>query len=109
MQVILLQDLEGVGARGTTVNVKPGFARNYLLPRRMAIPTGTGAAKLYEELQRQNSIAEERRVTEAKAEAAKLDGVQINIPAQANEEDTLFGSITTADVAEALAKAGHSV
>jgi large subunit ribosomal protein L9 len=109
MQVILLQDLEGVGARGTTVNVKPGFARNYLLPRRMAIPTGTGASKLYEELQRQNSVAEERRITEAKAEAAKLEGVQINIPAQANEEDTLFGSITSSDVAEALAKAGHSV
>jgi len=109
MQVILLQDLEGVGARGTTVNVKPGFARNYLLPRRMAIPTGTGASKLYEELQRQNSVAEERRITEAKAEAAKLEGVQINIPAQANEEDTLFGSITSGDVAEALAKAGHSV
>jgi large subunit ribosomal protein L9 len=109
MQVILLQDLEGVGARGTTVNVKPGFARNYLLPRRMAIMTGTGAAKLYEELQRQNTVAEERRVTEAKAEAAKLDGVQINIPAQANDEDTLFGSITSADVAEALAKAGHTV
>jgi len=109
MQVILLQDLEGVGARGTTVNVKPGFARNYLLPRRTAIPTGTGASKLYEELQRQNSVAEERRITEAKAEAAKLEGVQINIPAQANEEDTLFGSITSGDVAEALAKAGHSV
>jgi large subunit ribosomal protein L9 len=109
MQVILLQDLEGVGARGTTVNVKPGFARNYLLPRRMAIPTGTGASKLYEELQRQNVVAEERRMTEAKAEAAKLNGVQINIPAQANEEDTLFGSITSSDVADALAKAGHPV
>jgi large subunit ribosomal protein L9 len=109
MQVILLQDLEGVGARGTTVNVKPGFARNYLLPRRMAIPTGTGASKLYEELQRQNVVAEERRMTDAKAEAAKLNGVQINIPAQANEEDTLFGSITSSDVADALAKAGHPV
>jgi large subunit ribosomal protein L9 len=98
-----------VGARGTTVNVKPGFARNYLLPRRMAIPTGTGASKLYEELQRQNVVAEERRMTDAKAEAAKLNGVQINIPAQANEEDTLFGSITSSDVADALAKAGHPV
>jgi len=109
MQVILLQDLEGVGDRGTTVNVKPGFARNYLLPRRIAIPTGTGSARLYQELQRQNVVADERRINEAKAEAAKLEGVQVNIPAQANEEDTLFGSITSADVAEALAKAGHPV
>src|SRR4051812_1369840 len=102
MQVILLQDLEGVGNKGATINVKPGYARNYLLPRRLAISTGTGAGKLYEELQRQNTIAEERRIGQARAEAAKLEGVQINIPAQANEEDTLFGSITNADIADAL-------
>lgn len=109
MQVILLQDLEGVGAKGATINVKPGFARNYLLPRRLAITTGTGAAKLYEELQRQRARAEEHKLVAARAEAAKLDGVEINISAQANEEDTLFGSITNLDVADALAKAGHVV
>lgn len=109
MQVILLQDLEGVGAKGATINVKPGFARNYLLPRRLAISTGTGSAKLYEELQRQRAIAEDQRLSAARAEAAKLDGVEVNIPAQANEEDTLFGSITNVDVSDALAKAGHVV
>ncbi len=109
MQVILIQDLEGVGSKGATVNVKPGFARNYLLPRRLAIATGTGAARLYQELERQNAIQAERRLVEARAEAAKIDGVEVNIPAQANEEDTLFGSITNADVADALAKAGHVV
>jgi large subunit ribosomal protein L9 len=109
MQVILLEDLEGVGTKGATVNVKPGFARNYLLPRRLAITTGTGAARLYQELERQNTIKGERRVAEARAEAAKLDGVEVNIPAQANEEDTLFGSITNTDVADALARAGHVV
>ncbi len=109
MQVILIQDLEGVGSKGATVNVKPGFARNYLLPRRLAIATGTGAARLYQELERQNAIQAERRLVAARAEAAKIDGVEVNIPAQANEEDTLFGSITNADVADALAKAGHVV
>ena len=109
MQVILLEDLAGVGQKGSTINVKPGFARNYLLPRRLAITTGHGAAKLYQELERQNAIKAERRLAEARAEAAKLDGVEINIPAQANEEDTLFGSITNGDVADALAKAGHVV
>ena len=109
MQVILLQDMEGVGAKGATINVKPGFARNYLLPRRLAIPTGSGSARLYQELQRQTEVRGERRLVEARAEAAKLEGVQINIPTQANEEDTLFGSITGADVAEALARAGHVV
>jgi large subunit ribosomal protein L9 len=109
MQVILLQDLEGVGPKGTTVNVKPGFARNYLLPRRLAIETGTGAARLYQELERQTSIQADRRIAEARSEASKLEGVQVNIPAQANEEDTLFGSITNVDVADALARAGHVV
>ena len=109
MQVILLEELEGVGAKGATVNVKPGFARNYLLPRRLAIPAGTRAGNLYQELERQRAAQVEKHKAEARAEAARLEGAEVNIPAQANEEDTLFGSITSSDVAEALAKAGHVV
>jgi len=109
MQVILLEELKGVGAKGATVNVKPGFARNYLLPRRLAIPAGTRAGNLYSELERQRGVQADKRMAEARAEASRLEGVEVNIPAQANEEDTLFGSITNADVAEALAKAGHVV
>jgi len=109
MEVILLEDLKGVGAKGATVSVKPGFARNYLLPRRLAIPTGTKAANLYQELARQKAAQTDKLVAAAKAEAAKIDGLQVNITAQANEEDTLFGSITNADVAQALEAAGHEV
>jgi len=109
MEVILIEDMQGVGAKGATVNVKPGFARNYLLPRRLAIPVGTKAGNLYEELERQKQLQAEKLVLAAKAEAAKIDGLQINIPAQANEEDTLFGSITNTDVADALKAAGHTV
>ena len=109
MEVILLQDLSGVGAKGATVNVKPGYARNYLLPRNLAISAGSRAANLYKELERQNQIQEEKLLAQARAEAAKLEGVEVNVPAQANEEDTLFGSLTNADVAEALARAGHVV
>ena len=109
MEVILLEELKGVGLKGATVNVKPGYARNYLLPRKLAIPAGTKAGNLYTELQRQREIQTDKRVAQARIEAAKLEGVEINIPAQANEEDTLFGSVTNADVAEALAAAGHKV
>src|SRR5687767_14386954 len=109
MQVILLEDLEGLGARGATVNVKPGYARNFLLPRRIAIPAGTRAANLYQELSRQKEVQLQKLIAEARAEAAKLEGLEINIPAQANEEDTLFGSVTSADVSEALGRAGHPV
>jgi large subunit ribosomal protein L9 len=109
MQVILLEDLQGVGSKGATVNVKPGYARNYLLPRKLAIASGTKAGNLYQELERQRQVQQDKKLAEARAEAARLEGLEINIPAQANEEDTLFGSITNADVAEALSKAGHVV
>lgn len=109
MEVILLHDLDGVGAKGATVNVKPGFARNYLLPRRLAISSGTRSANLYQELERQDGIQREKLVALARAAAAKLEGVEVNVTAQANEEDTLFGSVTSADVAAALATAGHVV
>jgi large subunit ribosomal protein L9 len=109
MEVILLDDLKGVGQKGSTVNVKPGYARNFLLPRRLAIPTGSKAANLYQELARQQEAQADKLIGAAKAEAAKVDGLQINISAQANEEDTLFGSITNADVADALKAAGHEV
>jgi large subunit ribosomal protein L9 len=109
MNVILLEDLKGVGAKGALVHVKPGFARNFLLPQRLAIPAGNKAGNLFQELQRQRQAHDEKKMLLMRAEAAKLDGVEVNIPAQANEEDTLFGSITNADVAEALARAGHTV
>ena len=109
MEVILLEDMTGVGQKGTTVNVKPGFARNYLLPRKLAIPIGTKAANLYQELARQKEAQTDKMLVAAKADAAKIDGLQVNIAAQANEEDTLFGSITNADVADALKAAGHEV
>ena len=109
MDVILLEDLKGVGIKGVMVHVKPGYARNYLLPNRLAIAAGTNAAGLYQELERQRTIRDDKLVIAAKAEAAKIDGIEVNIPVQANEEDTLFGSVTNQDVAEALARAGHVV
>ncbi len=109
MDVILLEDLKGVGAKGAMVHVKPGYARNYLLPRKLAIPAGDKAANLYQEIERQKKFKEDRLVAQAREQAAKLEGAEVNIPSQANEEDTLFGSVTNADVADALAKAGFPV
>ena len=109
MDVILLEDLEGLGNKGSLVHVKPGYARNYLLPRRLAISAGEKAANLFKELERQRSVRADKRIAQAREEAAKLDGVQVNIAAEANEEDTLFGSVTSSDVADALIKAGHAV
>jgi large subunit ribosomal protein L9 len=109
MDIILVQDVEGVGQKGSMVHVKPGFARNYLLPRKLAILATPNAANLYRELDRQRQIQEDRRLAVTREAAAKIEGAEVNIPAAANEEDTLFGSVTETDVAEALAKAGHKV
>jgi large subunit ribosomal protein L9 len=109
MDVILLEDLQGVGQKGATVSVKPGFARNYLLPRRLAISAGTNAGNLYQEMQRQREVQSHKQILAAQAEAARIDGVEINVPGQANEEDTLFGSVTSTDIADALEKAGHKI
>src|SRR5436309_1821345 len=99
MDVILLEDLKGVGAKGATVHVKPGYARNYLIPHRLAIPSGTKAGNLYRELERQRDIQDQRTLAQAHEEAARLEGAEVNIPAAANDEDKLFGSITATDVA----------
>src|SRR5262245_8933958 len=109
MQVILLEDLEGIGARGATVNVKPGHARNYLLPRKLAIPAGSRAGNLYQERAVQKGGEGGKLVAVAPSQAAKTEGVGMNNPAQANEQDTLFGSVTSTDVADALAAAGHPI
>src|SRR5512145_1697066 len=109
MDVILLEDLEGLGAKGSMVHVKPGYARNYLLPRRLAIAAGEKAANLYQKLERQRQTRADKRIAQAREQAAKLEGIQVNIAAEANEEDTLFGSVTSSDVADALSKAGHPV
>ena len=108
MEIILLEDLKGVGEKGALVHVKPGYARNYLLPRRLAIPAGTNAANLFKELQRQQEVREDRRIAVAREAAARLAGVEVNIPAPANEEDTLFGSVTEGDIADALTRAGYA-
>lgn len=109
MEIILVEDVAGVGHKGAVVNVKPGYARNYLLPRKLAIASTANAASLYQELQRQRVMQEDKRVSAARQVAARLTGVEVNIPAAANEEDTLFGSVTETDIAEALTKSGHRV
>jgi len=109
MEIILLEDVEGLGDKGVLVHVKPGYARNFLLPRRLAITATGNAANLYRELQRQRGVQEDRKLAEAREVAAKLQGVEVNIPAAANEEDTLFGSVTEAEIVEALGRAGHKV
>ena len=106
MEVILIDDVEGVGKKGSTVKVANGYARNFLVPRKLAIPTGSGAARLYVELAKQREIANNKAKSAAEQVAAKYRGATVETTANAGEDGTLFGSITAADIADLLGKQG---
>ena len=109
MEVILREDVKSLGKAGALVRVKPGYARNFLLPRGLAYEATEGNKKRLAA----ESKAREARATEernsAEAQAAKLSGVALTLQAKAGEGDRLFGSITAQDIADELAKAGHPV
>jgi large subunit ribosomal protein L9 len=109
VQVILREDVESLGVAGELVQVKPGFARNYLIPQGKAI-AATEASK--RELEHQKRVIAEkvRREREAlEAEKKKYDGVVVEISAQAGEEGKLFGSVTAAQIAETLLERGLEI
>jgi large subunit ribosomal protein L9 len=109
MEIILREDVEKLGARGQVLKVANGYARNYLLPKRLAV-AATEANKKIVEQERQAHL---RREAKAKGEAqdlAKLmGGVTVTIAQKAGESDQLFGSVTSKDIAEGLEKQNFSV
>jgi large subunit ribosomal protein L9 len=109
VQVILREDVASLGHAGDLVQVKPGFARNYLIPQGKAI-AATEASK--RELEHQKRVIAEKVAREKallEAERKKLDGVVIEITAQAGEEGRLFGSVTAAQIADVLIERGLEV
>ena len=106
MEVILIDDVDGVGKKGSTVKVAAGFARNFLVPRKLAIPTGSKAANIFKALAGQREIAHDKAKKAAEAVAARYHGVSLETTARAGEDGTLFGSITSADLAALLEAKG---
>lgn len=109
MKVILSQDVPNLGKMGITVNVADGYARNFLFPRRLAVFAGSASAKQIEHEMRIIRRREEKRRAEMQEVAKKLAGVTVEIKARAGEEDKIFGSVTTAHIAEKLAELGHAI
>lgn len=109
MEVILTQDIEKLGSKDDIVNVRPGFARNFLIPQSMAVMATPSAKKVHAENQRQRAHKEERIVNEAQELATKLESVNLRIGAKAGENGKIFGSVNTIQIAEALAKAGFEI
>ncbi len=109
MELILLQDVEKVGRKGEVVRVRDGFARNVLIPRKLALAATSENQTFVEEHKKRAEIRRERERTTALAQAEKMSSVKIKIEAQAGEQDKLFGAVTSEEIAEALEKKGHAV
>jgi large subunit ribosomal protein L9 len=109
MQVILLERIEKLGQMGDVVKVKPGFARNYLLPKKKAMRATDANLKVFESQRSQLETDNLERRSEAEAVAGKLDGLSIALIRQAGEGGQLYGSVTARDMAQALGKDGVKV
>jgi large subunit ribosomal protein L9 len=109
MKVILLEDIKTLGRAGAQVEVKDGYARNFLIPRRKALGATEANQRVFENEKKALAKKHAKEKAEAEALAAKVGGLSLTISRLAGEDDKLFGSVTNADVAEALAKEGHKV
>lgn len=109
MKVILRQDFETLGKIGEVVDVKAGYARNFLLPRGLAYAALKGNVRALED---EKKSVEKRNLQELKAAetlAAELETVSVTIPVQVGEEDKIFGTVTTQMIADALKEKGHDI
>jgi large subunit ribosomal protein L9 len=109
MEVILRQHVDNLGERGQTVKVADGYARNYLLPRKLALPATEGNKR---HVDRERKIMETREADEkgqAEAAAARLAAVEITIARRVGETDQLYGSVTAGDIADFLKAKGYEI
>lgn len=109
MKVILKEDLKNLGVAGSVVNVADGFARNFLIPKNLAVEASTKNIKALE--QARKKIEDEARKAKDRAQELlnKLSSLTIQIQAKAGDEGKLFGSITNADISEALKREGYDI
>jgi large subunit ribosomal protein L9 len=109
MEVILREDIEKLGTRGQVVKVAPGYARNFLLPKKLAV-AATEANKKIVEQERQAHLRREVKAKDEAQDLAKLlDGVTVTIAQKAGEQDQLFGSVTAQDIANGLAAQNFTI
>ena len=106
MKVILKEDLSNLGAAGDVVDVKAGYARNYLLPQGLAYLASPGNIRRLEDERKRGEEKSRKDFLEARRRASQLEGASITFQARASEEGKLFGSVTNADVADRLREKG---
>jgi large subunit ribosomal protein L9 len=109
MEVILREDVERLGSRGQVVKVADGYARNFLLPKRLAVAATDSNRKIVEQERQAHLRREAKQKSEAEDLAKLLGGVTVTIAQKAGENDQLFGSVTAKDVVDALAQQNYTV
>jgi large subunit ribosomal protein L9 len=109
MEVILREDVEKLGSRGQLVKVAPGYARNFLLPKRLAVAATDANKKIVEQERQAHLRREAKEVADATDLAKMMSELSVTISQKAGENDQLFGSVTSKDIAEALEKQGYTI
>jgi large subunit ribosomal protein L9 len=102
MQIILQEDVDKLGHRGDVVTVKPGYARNFILPRKLGIEATPGNMKALERIRTSLAKKTATELDAAQKQAGLLNGVALKFARKTGENDQMFGSVTTADIAESL-------
>jgi len=106
MKIILTQEVRNIGAPGDVVDVADGYARNYLIPRGVALRATKGTLKQVDTIRRTREVREIRNLEQAQQIATQLAALKVRIQAKAGDGGRLFGQVTPAQIAEAIAKAG---
>jgi large subunit ribosomal protein L9 len=109
MKVILRQNYENLGTIGEVVEVKDGYARNFLIPRQFAYRATPGAMRAIETEKRRYEVQQAKIQADARSQAEKLESVSITIPMKVGEDDRLFGSVTSQMIADELGRQGHEI
>jgi len=109
MQIILQEDVDKLGHRGDVVTVKPGYARNFLLPHKLAVEATAGNLKAIERIRTSLAKKTATELEAAQKQAVLLNGVALKFTRKTGENDQMFGSVTSADIAEGLATQGFKI
>lgn len=109
MEVILKEDVNKLGSRGDVVKVAEGYGRNYLLPRKLAIEATAGNKAVIDQMKAAAVRRSAKEKSQAEELAKQFDGVSVSFQRRSGEHDQLFGSVTSSDIADALAKKGFNV
>lgn len=109
MKVILQKDVKDLGKVGDLLNVKEGYARNFLFPRKMAVAATESKVHEYEHLKRVAEVKKKKAVAERQVVIQKIQGITVTFKMPVGENEKLFGSVTSADISKELEKHGHSI